>query len=218
MSTTKRGLFITFEGLDGSGKTTQMKRLAAHLRAQGETVIETAEPGGTRAGGGIRSILLDPANHNLGSTAEMLLYFAARAQNVDEILTPALAAGHIVLCDRWTDSTFAYQGHGRLLGEEVVLQLDAIACRGRKPDLTVWVDIDLETGLARARARNRETDSAETRMDDQERGFYARVLEGYRILAVREPARVRRIDGSGSVEDVFQRVLALFHAFRSANV
>lgn len=218
MSTTKPGLFVTFEGLDGSGKTTQMRLLANHLRHRGDTVIETVEPGGTRAGGGIRSILLDPSNHNLGATAELLLYFAARAQNVDEILTPAVAAGHIVLCDRWTDSTFAYQGYGRRLGEEIVNQLDAIACRGRKPDLTIWVDIDLETGLHRATARNRETDSAETRMDEQERSFYARVLDGYRRLAILEPARFRRVDGSGSIEDVFQRVLELFQTFRSDHV
>jgi dTMP kinase len=213
-----KGLFVTFEGLDGSGKTTQMRLLANHLRAHGDTVIETAEPGGTRAGGGIRSILLDPANHNLGATAELLLYFAARAQNVDEILTPAIAAGHVVLCDRWTDSTFAYQGFGRRLGEEIVNQLDAIACRGRKPDLTIWIDIDLETGLHRAATRNREMDSAETRMDEQERSFYARVLDGYRRLSSLEPARFRRVDGSGSVEDVFQRVLDLFQTFRSEHV
>ncbi len=215
MSTTERGLFVTFEGLDGSGKTTQMRLLAGRLREQGETVVETAEPGGTRIGGEIRRILLDRANHNLGSTAEMLLYFAARAQNVDEILEPALAAGQTVLCDRWTDSTYAYQGYGRGLGTEIVVTLDHVACRGRRPDLTIWVDVDLESSLARAKTRNEDTESAETRMDEQERGFYARVLEGYRALAAAEPDRFRRVDGSGTVDDVFARVLAAFERFRA---
>src|SRR5262245_26548576 len=149
-TTTRRGLFLTFEGLDGSGKTTQMRLLAARLREAGETVIETVEPGGTAIGGAIRRILLDPANDHLSSTAEMLLYFAARAQNVDEILTPATARGEIVISDRWTDSTWAYQAFGRGLGVDVVRHLDRIACRGRKPDITFLIDIDLETGLRRA--------------------------------------------------------------------
>jgi dTMP kinase len=129
---TERGLFVTFEGVDGSGKSTQLRRLAAALRARGERVVETVEPGGTAVGAQIRSILLDPANAMLGARAELLLYFAARAQNVDEILEPAIARGDIVLSDRWTDSTLAYQGWGRGLGEEVVEALDRIACRGRQ--------------------------------------------------------------------------------------
>jgi dTMP kinase len=214
MSTTKRGLFVTFEGLDGCGKTTQMKMLAERLRAKGETVIETVEPGGTAIGQGIRRILLDPANHNMGREAEMLLYFAARAQNIHELVEPALAAGSIVLSDRWTDSTFAYQGFGRSLGTEVVDQLDTIASRGRKPDLTIWVDIDLETSLRRAKRRNVKDANAETRMDDQGRAFFARVLEGYKALALREPGRVKRVDGQGTIEDVGARVAAVFDDVR----
>lgn len=212
---TERGLFVTFEGLDGSGKTTQMRMLAERLRRGGEIVVETAEPGGTRIGEDIRRILLDPANHNMGSTAEMLLYFAARAQNVDEILEPALAAGQVVLCDRWTDSTYAYQGFGRGLGTAIVVTLDKVACRGRRPDLTLWIDVDLEASLERAKSRNQDTESAETRMDEQERGFYAHVLEGYRALAAAEPRRFRSVDGSGTVEQVFERVLAAFEQFRA---
>lgn len=215
---TERGLFVTFEGLDGSGKSTQMRMLAGALRTRGETVIETVEPGGTRAGSGIRAILLDPANQNLGEMAELLLYFAARAQNVDEILEPALQAGQTVVCDRWTDSTLAYQGYGRGLGEEVVLALDRIACRGRRPDLTIWVDIDVETALRRAASRNLESGNAETRMDEQGPEFYARVAAGYHALADREPERVKRVDGSGTVEEVFQRVWAAFQTYRGRDV
>lgn len=219
MSTTsRRGLFLTFEGLDGCGKTTQMRLLARHLRAAGETVIETVEPGGTDIGRAIRRILLDPRNQHLSAAAEMLLYFAARAQNVDEILTPAIGRGEIVVSDRWTDSTWAYQGFGRGLGTEVVQSLDRIACRGRRPDLTFWMDIDLETSLERARSRNRDQAAEETRMDDQERAFFERVLQGYQALAEAEPDRVVRVDGRGTVEEVAARVAAAYDGFRSRHV
>lgn len=209
---TERGLFVTFEGVDGCGKSTQLRLLAKALRARGEHVVETVEPGGTAVGAQIRAILLDPANSLLGARAELLLYFAARAQNVDEVLEPAIARGDIVLSDRWTDSTLAYQGWGRGLGEEVVEALDRIACRGRRPDLTLWVDLDLSTALERARA------GAPDRMDSQQPGFYQRVAEGYAALAAREPARFRRIDGAGAEDVVFQRVWSVFQAFRGQNV
>ncbi|MBN9660287.1 MAG: dTMP kinase [Acidobacteria bacterium] len=215
--TTRRGLFLTFEGLDGCGKTTQMRLLAERLRASGETVIETAEPGGTEIGGAIRRILLDPANDHLSSTAEMLLYFAARAQNLDEIVRPATARGEIVLCDRWTDSTWAYQGYGRELGVDVIRSLDRIACRGRQPDLTLWIDVDLETSLNRAKSRNEETESAD-RMDDQSRAFYERVLRGYEALEMEEPGRVVRVDGRGDLETVAERVWLIFHDYRGLHV
>ncbi|QOY91939.1 dTMP kinase [Paludibaculum fermentans] len=215
--TTRRGLFLTFEGLDGCGKTTQMRMLAERLRASGETVIETAEPGGTAIGGAIRRILLDPANDHLSSTAEMLLYFAARAQNLDEIVRPATARGEIVLCDRWTDSTWAYQGYGRELGVDVIRSLDRIACRGRQPDLTLWIDVDLETSLNRAKCRNEETDSSD-RMDDQSRAFYERVLRGYEALEAEEPGRVVRVDGRGDLDTVAGRVWRLFHDYREIHV
>jgi dTMP kinase len=129
-----RSLFITFEGMDGSGKTTQLRRLAAHLRALGRAVLETAEPGGTAIGTKIRQILLDARNQALSPTAELLLYFASRAQNVDESIQPALDRGEIVLADRFTDSTLAYQACARGLGADVVLALDEIACRGLRPE------------------------------------------------------------------------------------
>src|SRR5580704_13067802 len=148
------GLFITFEGMDGSGKTTQMHLLAARLRGLGRTVLETAEPGGTPIGTKIRRILLDSANQELSPAAELLLYFASRAQNVDEWIAPALQRGEVVLADRFTDSSLVYQGYGRGLGAENVLALDRIACRGLKPNVTILVDIDAGTSLARAHARN----------------------------------------------------------------
>src|SRR5580700_6902920 len=137
MSTTKSGLFITFEGPDGSGKSTQARMLAERLRGEGRTVLESAEPGGTPIGQQIRRILLDPANRELTPIAELLLMFAARAQNVEQWILPALAAGKIVISDRFTDSSIAYQGAGRGLGWEKVLELDGIACHGLVPDLTI---------------------------------------------------------------------------------
>src|ERR1700685_4540220 len=161
-----RGIFITFEGMDGCGKTTQIHRLAERLRSEGRTVLETAEPGGTEIGSQIRRILLDSRNHALAPAAEVLLYFACRAQNVDQWIRPALSRGEIVLSDRFTDSTLVYQGCGRGLGTETVLALDRIACRGLKPDLTLLIDIDPETSLARAQARNTRGNRTD-RMEEQ---------------------------------------------------
>ena len=201
--------FFTFEGMDGSGKTTQMHRLAARLRACGRAVIETAEPGGTAIGRKIRQILLDAANQELSPTAELLLYFASRAQNVDELILPALSRGDIVLADRFTDSSLAYQGCGRGLGAETVLALDRIACRGLVPDLTILLDIDVETSLARARVRNSTRSAGETRMDEQALGFHRKVHEAYRMLAAREPARVHVVDGRASMDEIEQVIWAL---------
>ena len=197
-----RGLFISFEGLDGSGKTTQMRRLAKRLRARGHVVLETVEPGGTEIGGKIRQVLLDAANQELSPIAELLLYFASRAQNVDERIGPALRRCEIVLADRFTDSTLVYQGCGRGLGAETVLALDRVACRGLKPDLTLLVDVDVETSLARARARNAAQPAGETRMDEQSLEFHRKVYEAYQALAAGEPERIRRIDGRAAIEEI----------------
>ena len=203
MSTTKRrGVFITFEGLDGCGKSTQMRMLAERLRGEGHEVFETAEPGGTRIGQQIRRILLDSANQELKPVSELLLMFACRAQNVDEWILPALAEGKVVLSDRFTDSTLAYQGYGRGLGSEVVLDVDRIACRGLVPDLTVCIDIDPVTSLARAHARNVEQQGSETRLDEQELDFYRKVRDGYRQIASDEPDRVRMVDGARSPDAI----------------
>jgi dTMP kinase len=202
LSTTKRGLFITFEGPEGSGKSTQLRRLAARLRTEGRTVLETAEPGGTAIGMQIRRVLLDAKNHELRPTTELLLMFAARAQNVDELILPALARGKIVLCDRFTDSSLVYQGVARGLGADVVYEVDRIACRGLVPDLTIVVDIATELGLERARTRNQNTQDVETRLDEQAIDFHRKVRDAYLQLAVDEPNRVKLVDGSGSEDDV----------------
>jgi dTMP kinase len=199
MSTTRAagGLFLTFEGTDGSGKSTQMHMLAAKLRGLGYDVAETVEPGGTRIGKQIRGILLDPAHQEMSPAAELLLYFAARAQNVEEFIRPALDAGKIVLSDRYTDSTLAYQGVARGLGAGVVMQLHQLACRDLQPRLTLCFDVDVETGLERIRSR------AVDRMDAQAIEFHHKVRAAYRELAAREP-RVRLIDGSREPEAVFE--------------
>ena len=209
----KDGLFITFEGMDGSGKTTQMHRLAARLRTLGRTVLETAEPGGTPIGTKIRRILLDSANQELSPAAELLLYFASRAQNVDEWIRPALERGEVVLADRFTDSSLVYQGCGRGLGTEAVIALDRIACRGLKPRLTILVEIDPETSLARARARNTAEPHCETRMDDQSLDFHRTVYQAYRALAAAEPKRVRVVDGRAAIDDIEKRVWEVVSAY-----
>ncbi|HXS95715.1 MAG TPA: dTMP kinase [Candidatus Limnocylindrales bacterium] len=196
------GLFITFEGMDGSGKTTQMHRLAARLRALGRSVLETYEPGGPPIAMQIRRILLDAAHQELSPTTEVLLYFASRAQNVDEWILPALHRGEIVLADRFTDSSLVYQGCGRNLGVQTIQALDRIACRGLKPDLTILVDVDAEASLARARARNIAQPHPETRMDDQSLEFHKRVYHAYHALAEREPERVKVVDGSAGIDTI----------------
>jgi dTMP kinase len=196
------GRFITFEGMDGCGKTTQLRILANTLRESGQPVVETVEPGGTEIGQQIRRILLDPANSAIHPRTELLLYFGSRAQNVEQVIRPALAAGRTVLCDRFTDSTLVYQGCGRGLDSSVVLDLDRIACQGLKPDVTVLIDIDLETSLARARRRNQRTDSSESRIDEESHAFHERVRRGYLALAEREPERFKVIDGRAPVAEV----------------
>lgn len=203
MSTTdsqRPGKFITFEGTDGSGKTTQMRLLAEYLRTLNYTAIETQEPGGTEIGRRIRGILLDPASSRMCPVAEMLLYFAARAQNFDEIILPQWQAGAVVLSDRFTDSTLAYQGEGRGLGPDVVMQLHRLACHGIDPDLTVYIDIDLETGLERARRNSND------RLEQETAAFHERVRSAYLKLAEENPQRIKVVDGRGNVLQVAERV------------
>jgi len=197
----RRGTFISFEGLDGCGKTTQIERLAARLRALGREVVVAVEPGGTRIGEQIRRILLDAANQELAPAAEMLLYFASRAQNIREVILPALERGAVVLADRFTDSTLAYQGGGRGLGEAAVRQLHRIACGELAPELTLLLDVDPETSLGRARDRGRQN-----RMDAQAAEFYRRVRDAYLAMAAAEPGRFRVIDGRPEPEIVARAV------------
>lgn len=194
-------MFITFEGPEGSGKSTQLRRLAARLR-ETRAVLETAEPGGTPIGMQIRRVLLDAKNMEMRPTTELLLMFAARAQNVDELILPALSRGEVVLCDRFTDSSLVYQGAARGLGAEVVYEVDRIACRGLVPDLTIVIDIETELGLERAHGRNKKTQDVETRIDEQAVGFHRKVRDAYLQLATDEPVRVKLVDGSGTEESV----------------
>src|SRR5215467_2234706 len=165
----RRGKFITFEGLDGTGKSTQMRKLAVALRAAGHKVIETREPGGTPTGEKIRKVLLDSGTAGLNPLAEMALMFASRAQHIAEVIEPGLAAGSIVLCDRFTDSTEAYQGSGRKLGSGVVRELHRALCGDLQPDLTILLDSDPHSSLNRARRRNKAASKTLGRSHDENR-------------------------------------------------
>ena len=204
----KRGVFLSFEGSEGSGKSTQMRILAERLRSLGRCVVENQEPGGTEIGKQIRRILLDPENSGMDATAELLLMFASRAQAAAEVIRPALERGDVVLSDRFTDSSLAYQGHARGLGGEAVLAAHRLAVGSLEPDLTIWVDVDLKTGLQRAHRRNSEAgrDGLETRMDEQSLEFHRRVVDGYSAIAESDPERFRKVDGSGRPEEVAGRV------------
>ena len=202
----QRGRFITFEGIDGSGKTTQLRLLGKWLRERGRQTVETVEPGGTEIGQQVRKILLDPANSDIHPRTELLLYFASRAQNVEQVIRPALAEGSLVLCDRFTDSTLVYQGCGRGLDTNVILELDRIACQGLTPDITLLIDIDIATSLARARRRNERSGRTEARIDEESEAFHERVRQGYLALAAREKARFIVIDGGASADHVAARI------------
>jgi dTMP kinase len=217
-----RGYFITFEGLDGSGKTTQLRRLAAALEAQGHKVVTLRQPGGTALGDRIRSVLLDSKSEAaLGPIApatEMALMFADRAQSIAEIVLPALAAGSIVLCDRYTDSSEAYQGGGRQLGSERILAMHAAACDNLQPDLTILLLPLLEASLKRARRRNqRHSQQAQQQVADENRfeqepdDFYRRIYEKYEEIAAREPHRVTAIRNDASIDEIqtcIQKIVA----------
>ena len=207
-----RGYFITLEGLDGSGKTTQINRLAAWLRTRGAVPVVTRQPGGTAIGDRIRGLVLDSRSTGLAPMAEMALMFADRAQAIAEVIEPALAAGKIVLCDRFTDSTEAYQGGGRELGSEVVLELHRLVCSNIRPDLTLLLLPSLDASLERARRRNQRTSEErgldEDRFEREQDGFYRRVWEKYREIAAREPGRVVLIEGDLSIEEAFRQITA----------
>jgi len=217
----RRGKFITFEGLDGTGKSTQLRKLAAALRAAGYKVVETREPGGTASGEKIRRVLLDSATQGLSPLAEMALMFASRAQHIAEVIQPALEHGQIVLCDRFTDSTEAYQGYGRKLGSADVLKLHHVLCGDLQPDLTILLDSDPAMSVGRAKRRNqRASDRAnngsnkgggkhadENRFEQQTRTFFTRVRDGYLAIAAREPQRVVAVDASGTPVQTHRRIM-----------
>lgn len=212
----RRGKFITLEGLDGTGKSTQLRRLAAALRGAGHKVVETREPGGTATGEKIREVLLDSGTSGLSPHAEMALMFASRAQHIAQVIEPALTHGSIVLCDRFTDSTEAYQGGGRKLGSAAVLELHRVLCGGLQPDLTILLDSDAAKSLGRARRRNKRvsrhgsgSSSDENRFEQETRAFFARVRDGYLAIAKREPQRVVVVDASGTPGQTQQRIVEI---------
>ena len=211
--TRARGKFITFEGLDGVGKSTQMENLAAWLRERGLDVITTREPGGTGLGQKLRTVLLSSRTSGLSPMAELALMFADRAQHIDEQILPALQRGRWVLCDRFTDSSEAYQGGGRELGSEVVLQLHKALCHDLKPDLTILMLTDLEHSVNRARRRNQEkarnSEHDENRFEKESRAFHKRVLESYLAIAEREPQRVVKVDAKDKISAVQKKIIAV---------
>ena len=201
-----KGLFISFEGGDGSGKSTQFRLFAEYLRNRGFDVVTTREPGGTRISEKIRGILLDPECTEMGSLTEALLFAARRAQHVDELIRPSVEAGKIVLCDRFVDSSIVYQGFGRGLGEQVA-SINSYAVRGLYPDVTFLLDISPELG----RRRNGKTGKND-RLENQSMEYHSMVAEGYRKLAAAEPERFIVIDASADIEKVSSDIIRAFEA------
>ena len=197
-------MFITFEGIEGAGKSTAIEFLVEYLQAHGYDPVTTREPGGSALGRRLRSLLLDVRTTGLCSRAELFLFLADRAQHVAEVIRPALEAGQVVLCDRFTDSTLAYQGHGRGLDTEYLRSLNTAATGGLAPDLTLLLDLPVRCGLERAGQRNRSEGMviAEGRFDSESLDFHERVRRGYRDLAEEEPERFAIIDASQPPEDV----------------
>jgi dTMP kinase len=205
-----RGKLITFEGIDGCGKSTQMRLLEQFLTERGVAVVSTREPGGTELGRKVRSALLDGGKGSVEPLAELLLYAADRAQHVRQVITPALAEGKVVLSDRFYDATTVYQGYARGFDLKLVNQLNELATGGLKPDLTLLFDLDVETGLKRTMRRGGSTGGAAARPDrlDQEPvEFHERVRQAYLEIAAREPQRFRIIPSGGPVEETFELMI-----------
>lgn len=206
----QRGKFITFEGLDGVGKSTQLENLAAYLRERGIEVLTTREPGGTALGEKLRTVLLSSRTSGLSPLAELALMFADRAQHIDEQILPALERGQWVLCDRFTDSSEAYQGGGRELGSELVLQLHRTLCHDLQPDLTILMLSDAARAVARARRRNADQSKLsaddENRFEKESRAFYERVQAAYLAIAKRAPQRVATVQAADPIAKVQKKI------------
>lgn len=210
-----KGYFISVEGGDGSGKSTQLQKIEAYLRARGQDVLLTREPGGTPIAEKIRTLILDSANIALTARAEMLLYAAARAQHIEEKICPALAAGKTVLSDRFTDSSIAYQGYGRGLGD-MVAEVNRIATAGKEPDLTIFLDISPQAGMAR---KKKQTGHTLDRMEQEQAAFHEAVYKGYLALAAENTGRIVKIDANRPAEAVFadiQKALDALYGFPQA--
>ncbi len=206
-----KGAFISFEGIEGTGKTTQTRLLAEHLRSKGLEVVETAEPGGTKIGRRIREILLAPEHDEMHHLTELLLYNASRVQHLQQVILPALARDAIVITDRFSDSTLAYQGFGRGIDPQLLISIDRVATGHFLPALTILLDIDVAVGLSRNRRANK-TD----RLEQEDVAFHERVRKGFIQLATREPERIRRVDCSPDAEHVHRAVISIVDAFLAA--
>ena len=213
----KRGFFITFEGLDGSGKTTQLRRLHASLQAEEHDVVTLRQPGGTPLGDRIRAVLLDSRSEDdlggIAPEAEMALMFADRAQSLQQVIHPALAAGKVVLCDRYTDSSEAYQGAGRGLGPDRIRAMHETVCHNYQPDLTLLLHPTLAGCLFRARRRNdrnqQQHGTSENRFEREDDAFYKRIYEQYKVIAARDAARVAVVDEEGAIPVIADRILRI---------
>ena len=199
-----KGVFISFEGIEGTGKSTQAKLLAEYLREKGHRVIQTMEPGGTRISLKIRELLLSLDSREMDHVTELLLYNAARVQHIKEVIEPALERGEIVITDRFSDSTVAYQGYARGLDLKLIDSLDVIATNKLRPDITILLDIDVETGLARNKALNKGD-----RLELEDISFHERVRKGFIQIAAREPVRIKVVDCSESLAGVHQKVVKI---------
>ncbi len=200
----KRGCFVTFEGIDGCGKSTQANLFADRLAAEGYQVLRTREPGGTAIAEKIRALLIDPAHAEMVDACELLLYLAARAQHLREKILPAVASGTVVVCDRFQDATFAYQGYGRGMSLEQLQSLNTFATGGNDPDLTFIIDLPVETAFERMAAMNKVQDRLEAGGEQ----FFSRIREGYLALAAAAPQRIQVIDGTATVEEIAAKVYA----------
>lgn len=207
-----RPLFITFEGLDGSGKSTHLRRAAAWLAERGVPHLVTHEPGGTPLGDALRAVFLDPQWGSVDGKVELLLVFASRRQHLIEVIEPALAAGRVVLCDRFTDSTRAYQGYGRGVPLDLIEQVDRLATGGRTPDFTLLFDLPAEDARARGHSPTRRGRGTADRLDAEDLAFYGRVRQGFLDLVAREPGRFRLVDSSGAAAQTQGRVLAILES------
>jgi dTMP kinase len=203
-----RGTLITFEGIEGSGKTTLMENVARAMSEKGSDPLLSREPGGTSLGSSLRHVLLHPGAAGINALAELMLFGADRAQHVAEVIRPALKAGRVVLCDRFSDATRAYQGYGRGLSSETVDAVDKAARGEIRPDMTILLDLSAETGLERARRRNNQAaDLSESRIDEEELAFHRRVREGYLIIAGEEPERFLVLDGTLRPQELAEIVM-----------
>jgi dTMP kinase len=203
------GFFITFEGVEGCGKTTQIRNLAEYLTTAGYRVVLTREPGGCPIADKIRSILLDAENRGMQPLTELLLYAAARAQHVAEVILPALESGAIVLCDRFTDATIAYQHTGRGIERDTIDALNTLACQSQRPDLTILIDCDAVTGLARAKSRIEASNGPrEERFELEQLSFHQRVRDGYLQLAASEPERFFTVAAGGTIDEISQVIIS----------